>query len=79
MAIVSVTLGRQIEIHTPEILVPGPYHLEIEIPIAKLKRYKSADNDQISEEIIQARGQIILSEIQKLIKSVRIKEELPDR
>jgi hypothetical protein len=27
----------QIEIHTAEPLVPGPNHLEVEIPIAKLK------------------------------------------
>jgi hypothetical protein len=33
---------RQIEIHTAEPLVPGPSRLEVEIAIAKLKRYKSA-------------------------------------
>jgi hypothetical protein len=28
---------RQIEIHTAEPLVPGPSHLEVEIPVAKLE------------------------------------------
>jgi hypothetical protein len=32
---------RQIEIHTAEPLVPDPSHFEVEIAIAKLKRYKS--------------------------------------
>jgi hypothetical protein len=32
---------RQIEIHMAELLVPGPSRLEVEIAIAKLKKYKS--------------------------------------
>jgi hypothetical protein len=36
---------RQIEIHTAEPLVPGPSHLEVEIAIAKLKKYKSPGSD----------------------------------
>jgi hypothetical protein len=32
---------RKIEIHTAEPLVPGPHHFEVEIAIAKLKKYKS--------------------------------------
>jgi hypothetical protein len=34
----GVSNVRQIKIHTAEPLVPGPTHLGIEIPIAKLKK-----------------------------------------
>jgi hypothetical protein len=37
-----------------EPLVPGPSHLEADIAIAKLKKYKSPDSDQIQVELIQA-------------------------
>jgi hypothetical protein len=37
---------RQTEIHTAEPLVPGPSNLEVEISIAKLKKYKSPGSDQ---------------------------------
>jgi hypothetical protein len=45
---------RQIEIHTVESLVPDPSCFEVEIAIAKLKRYKSPGSDQIPAEVIQA-------------------------
>jgi hypothetical protein len=35
------------KVHTAEPLVPGPSHLEVEIAIAKLKKYKSPERDQI--------------------------------
>jgi hypothetical protein len=44
-----------------EPLVPGPSHLEDEIANAKWKEYKSPGSDQILEELIQARGEILLS------------------
>jgi hypothetical protein len=47
---------RQIEIHMAEPLVPGPSRLEVEIAIAKLKKYKSPGSDQIPAELIQAGG-----------------------
>jgi hypothetical protein len=68
---------RQIEVHTSEPLVPGPSHLEVEIAIAKLKKYKSPGSDQIPAELIEAGGEILLSEIH--INSVWNKEELPDQ
>jgi hypothetical protein len=37
-----------------EPLVPGPIHLEAEIAIVKLKKYKSHGSDQIPAELIQA-------------------------
>jgi hypothetical protein len=43
-----------------------------------LKKYKSADSDQIPAELIQAGGEILLSSIIKLINYVSNKEELPD-
>jgi hypothetical protein len=46
---------RLIEMHTTEPLVPGPSHLEVEIAIAKLKKYKSLGTDQISSRTESSR------------------------
>jgi hypothetical protein len=43
-----------------------------------LKKYKSPGSDQIPAELIQAGGEILLSQIHKLINFVWNKEELPD-
>jgi hypothetical protein len=59
--------------------VPGPNHLEDDIAIAKLKKYKSPGSDQIPAELIQAGGETLVSVIQKLVSSVWNKEELPDQ
>jgi hypothetical protein len=76
----NVTDVRQTEVHTAEPLVPGPSRFEIEISIAKLKKYKSPPgSDQIRAELIQAGGEILLSAIHKLVNSVWNKEELPDQ
>jgi hypothetical protein len=58
-----------------ESLVPDPSRPEVEIAIAKLKKYKSPGSDQIPAELIQAGGEILLSEIHKLINSVWNKEQ----
>jgi hypothetical protein len=50
---------RQIEIHTAEPLVPDPSPFEVEIAIAKLKRFKSPGGDQIPEEVLQAGSEIL--------------------
>jgi hypothetical protein len=55
---------RQIEVHTAEALVPGPSHLQVEIAIAKLKKYKSPGTDQILAELIQAGGEILVCDPQ---------------
>jgi hypothetical protein len=68
---------KQIEIHTAEPLVPDPSPFEVEIVTARLKRYETRGNDEISAELIQAGGEILWSEIHKLINSVCNKEELP--
>jgi hypothetical protein len=70
---------RQIEIHTAEPLVLDPSPFEVEITIAKLKRYKSPGSDQIPSELIQAGGEILRSKVNKLIKSIWNKEELPEQ
>jgi hypothetical protein len=75
----NVSDVRQIEVHTAEPLVPGPSHLEVEIAIAKLKKYKSPCSDLILAELTQAGGEILLSAIHELINSVWHKEELPDQ
>jgi hypothetical protein len=56
---------RQIEIHTGEPLVLDPNPFEVEIAIAKLKRFKSPHSDQIPVEHIQAGGEILHSKIHK--------------
>jgi hypothetical protein len=60
----NVSDVRQIEAHTAEELVPGPSLLEVEIAIAKLKKYKSPGSDQIPAELIQARGEILVRDPQ---------------
>jgi hypothetical protein len=65
---------RQIEVHMAEPSVPDPSRLEVEIAIAKLKKYKSPGSDQIPAELIQAGGEILLSEIHKLINPIWNKE-----
>jgi hypothetical protein len=57
--------------------VPDPSPFEVEVAIAKLERYKSRGNDQIPAELIQAGGEILRSEIHKLINSIWNKEALP--
>jgi hypothetical protein len=56
-----------------------PVILEIEIAIAKLKKYKSPESDQTPVELIQAGGKMLLSTIHKLINSIWNKEELTDQ
>jgi hypothetical protein len=60
---VNVSDVRQIEVHTAEPFVPSPSCLEVEIAVAKLKKYKSSSSDQIQAELIQAGGKILLSAI----------------
>jgi hypothetical protein len=71
--------ARYIGIHTAEPLVPNPSSSKFEIAIAKLKNYKSPGSGQIPAELIQAGGEILKSEIHKLINSVWSKEQLPDQ
>jgi hypothetical protein len=47
---------RQMDIHTAEPLVLGPSYLEVDIAIAKLKKYKSPGSDQILAALYQAGG-----------------------
>jgi hypothetical protein len=49
--------SRQMEIHATE--PRGPEHCESEIAIANVERIKSSDVDEISAELIQARGKIL--------------------
>jgi hypothetical protein len=41
----NVSDVRQIEVHMAGTLVPGPSRLDVEIAIAKLKKYKSTGSD----------------------------------
>jgi hypothetical protein len=75
----NVSDVKQIEVLMAEPLVPGPSRLEVEIAIAKLKKYKSPDSDQIPSELIQAGCEMLLSAIHKLVNSIWNKKELPDQ
>jgi hypothetical protein len=58
---------RQIETHAAEPLVPDPSAFEVEIAIAKLKRYESPGGDHIPAEMIQTEDEILCSKIHKVI------------
>jgi hypothetical protein len=45
----NVSDVRQIEVHTAELLVSSPSRLEVEIAIAKLKKYESPGTDQFQQ------------------------------
>jgi hypothetical protein len=77
--LLNVSDVRQIEMYTAEPLVSGPSHLEIEISIAKLKKYKSPGSDQIPQELNQERVETLVSVIHKFINSVWNNEEMPDQ
>jgi hypothetical protein len=70
---------RQMDIHVAEPLVPEPSLVEVEIAIGKLQHYKSPGTDQIPAELIKAGGEILRSEIHRLIYSIWSKEELPQQ
>jgi hypothetical protein len=74
-----VSDDRQIEVHTAEPLVPDPSPCKVEITTVNFKRYKSPGSVQIPAEWIQARGEILPSEIHKLIKSIWNMEQLSDQ
>jgi hypothetical protein len=68
---------RQEDIQMAEPLVPEPSLAEVEIAIGKLKSYKSLGTDQILAKLIKAGGEMLSSEIHKLICSIWNTEELP--
>jgi hypothetical protein len=72
----DVSKIRQIEMHTAVRIGPVPSHLEVEIALANLRRYKSPGSDQIMAELVQARGETLVSVLAKLINSICNKEEL---
>jgi hypothetical protein len=63
---------RQTEIHIAEPFVPEPSAAEVEVAIRELKRYKAPGSDQIP-----AGGELLHSDIHKLITLICNKEELP--
>jgi hypothetical protein len=70
---------RQVDIHTAHPSVQEPSLVEMEIPIGKLKSYKSPGTDHILAELIKAGGETVCSEIHKPLRSVWNKEELPQQ
>jgi hypothetical protein len=59
--IFSVSDVGQIEIHKAGLLVPDFSPFEIKIVIVKLKKYKLPDSVKILAELVQASGDILLS------------------
>jgi hypothetical protein len=49
--------------------------LDVEIAVAKLKKYKLPGSDEILAELIQAGGETLPSKIHKLINSIWTKEK----
>jgi hypothetical protein len=58
---------RKLDIHMAEPLLSESSLVKVEIAIGKLKSYKSPGSDQILDELIEARGETLHSEIHKLI------------
>jgi hypothetical protein len=63
--------------HTVETFLPDSSASNIEVVIGKMESYKKASVDQIPAELIQAGGEILGSDIHKLVKLIQNKEELP--
>jgi hypothetical protein len=61
---------RQMDIHTAEPLVPELRLVEWENPIEELNRYESPGTDQIPAELIKAGGEMLRSEVLKLIRFI---------
>jgi hypothetical protein len=70
---------RQEYIQTAEPLVPETSLVQVEIAIGKLKSYKSPGTDQSLVELIKAGGEILYSEIHRLICCIWNEEELPQQ
>jgi hypothetical protein len=70
----NISYVRQTEIHTAEPLGPGPSHLEVEISIAKLKKYRSPGSDQIPAKLYQAGGETLVCVIRKLVDCIWIRK-----
>jgi hypothetical protein len=66
----SVGGVRQTEMHTAKPFLPEPSASEVEVAVGKLKRYKSQGVEQILAKLIQVGGEILHSEIHKLIKLI---------
>jgi hypothetical protein len=67
----------QTEMHIAEPFVSEPSASEFEVAIGKVKRYKFPGVDEILAEHIHAGEETLSSEIPKLIKLIRNKQELP--
>jgi hypothetical protein len=66
-------------VHTAEPTAPVSSASEVEFAIGKLSSYEYPGFDQIPAELVQAGGETLLSEIHKLSKFMRNKEDLPNK
>jgi hypothetical protein len=65
-----VSDARQIEVHSAEPFVSNPIPYDVEIGIAKIKRYKSPGGDKILAKLIQTEGETLQSDFHKNINSI---------
>jgi hypothetical protein len=70
---------KQMKIDMTEPSAPNFSRFEPETAAAKLKRYKSPSTERILAEVIQGKGEILRSDIHKLINFIQSKEKLPDQ
>jgi hypothetical protein len=75
MEVHRISEVRLMEIHTAEPLVSEPSPLEVEVAIAKLKKYKLPSIGQVVVDLSQTGGEILCSEIHKPVNSILNKEE----
>jgi hypothetical protein len=66
----SVSDVRKTKTYKTEPLVPGPSRLEVEIVTENWNKYKWLGSVEITAEMIQAGGEMLLSPIHKLISSI---------
>jgi hypothetical protein len=73
----EITDDRQVEIlvYTAEILAPDPSPLDVEIVVAKLRKYKLPCTDQIPTEFIRAECDTLYSDAYKFINFIWNMEE----
>jgi hypothetical protein len=76
---IGFVMLRQKKISSHEILTPESISFEAEIAVANFKKYKSPGINQISAELIQSEGEILRSDIHKLVNSLWNNEEISKR
>jgi hypothetical protein len=70
---------RQIRVHRPELFELEPIFLEVVVDTEKFGKYLWPGSNQISSELFQTLGEILVSAIHKHIHSIWNMKELPEQ